>query len=550
MKKKVKFVLLVCAVLLACTLMFTACEEEKPTIDDDGIEEHVHAFGEWYFIKEVTCTENGEKERVCSCGEKETESIEALGHTEITDPAVVPTCTTEGRTRGKHCSTCGEVFVKQKVVNAKGHTEVIDEALPATCTDEGKTEGKHCSECNLVFVEQNPIPVVNHTYDNDEDEKCNVCDFIREVSCKHTQTEVIEAVEPTCTKTGLAEGKKCSKCGEILVAQKKVNMLGHNEVFDQGVDSTCTEEGKTTGRHCARCGTVLVEQKPTALKEHTYVNGACKCGAVAALSEGLDYTLAEDGKSYIVTGLGSCTDKYIVIPSTYKGLPVTAIGDQAFSECENLDGILIPNSVTSIGAYAFKESANLRFITIGKNVASIGGGAFTECTGLIRVDIADIESWCRIEFGYGSGVSNPLYFAHHLYLNNTLVTEVVIPDGITSISAALFEGCRDLKKVIIPDSVTSIGSGAFGYCSYLTDVVIPDSVTSIGSYAFFRCDSLNRVTIGKGVTIIENYAFSETPLAAVIFNGTKQEWNSIEKYRWCTSYYIICCSDGDIYYWD
>lgn len=571
MKKTMKFFWLVCTVLLACTLIFTACDGKKPTTDGDNAEEHTHAFGEWYFIKKVTCTEGGEKERICSCGEKETESVEALGHTEVIDPAVAPTCTTEGRTKGKHCSTCGEIFVKSKVVKEKGHTEVIDEAIPATCTTEGKTEGKHCSACGVVFIEQNPTPVVDHTYDDAEDEKCNICDFTREVSCKHSKTEVISAVAPTCTQNGLTEGKRCSKCGKILVSQKKVDMLRHQEVYDQGVDSTCTEEGKTTGKHCKRCGAVLVEQKPTPLKEHTYVNRECKCGAVAPLSEDLDYTLSEDGKSYIVTGLGSCTDKYIVIPSTYRGLPVTAIGDQAFMEYTNLNGVFIPDSVTSIGARAFKKCENLQNVVIGKNVKVIGFAAFEECRLPGRVDITDMESWCSIEFAYGNVDSNPLYNKLYLYLNNTRVTEVVIPDGITSINDALFagcwtitsvvipdsvtsigasafSGCKMLKNITIPDSVTSIGSAAFSECTGLTNIVIPDSVTNIGSYAFFKCSSLSRITIGKGVKRIEAHAFAESILATVIFNGTKEEWNAIEKGRF--SYYIICCSDGDIFFWD
>ena len=101
-------------------------------------------------------------------------------------------------------------------------------------------------------------------------------------------------------------------------------------------------------------------------------------------------------------------------------------------------------------------------VTIPDSVTSIGDSAFCDCTGLTSVYITDLAAWCGISFG--SSNANPLYFAHNLYLNNELVTALVIPEGVTRIGNDAFYGCTSLTSVIIPDSVTSIGSWAFSGC--------------------------------------------------------------------------------------
>ena len=113
------------------------------------------------------------------------------------------------------------------------------------------------------------------------------------------------------------------------------------------------------------------------------------------------------------------------------GTNVTSIGNEAFAENTNLKIVTIPDSVTSIGNYAFASCEDLTSVTIGAGVTSMGDGAFTYCEGLTSVNITDLAKWCVISFSHPD--SNPLYYAHNLYLNGVKVTDLVIPNNVAYI---------------------------------------------------------------------------------------------------------------------
>ena len=252
-------------------------------------------------------------------------------------------------------------------------------------------------------------------------------------------------------------------------------------------------------------------------------------------SEGLRFTLNEDGSGYTLTGMGVCRDSLLVIPAEHEGLPVTTIGDNAFFSCNGLTGVILPGSITTLEDYAFGGCENLSSALLPDGLPYIGGGMFHDCTSLTQIDL---------------------------------------PASVTGIHTFAFSGCTGLTDTTIPVGVTEIGYGAFDHCTALrsihyggtmaqwqeiakdptwddfteeyvihctdgeipsglmftlredgasyevtgmsprtaTEVVIPAQhkglpVTSIGVSAFKGCQWLTKVTIAEGITTIDDNAF-------------------------------------------
>ena len=192
--------------------------------------------------------------------------------------------------------------------------------------------------------------------------------------------------------------------------------------------------------------------------------------------------------------------------------------------------------------YAFSGRSDLASITIPSTIQSIGEDAFLECDGLKKVYVSSIEDWCKIDFSYPD--ANPLRRGADLYVDNKLVTDVTIPDGVKSIGKYAFYGYSSLKSISFPSSIRSIGEDAFSDCTNLdevyatniedwckikfedefsnpifyarkiyidgelaTDITIPKGITKICDYAFENCDTITNVVIPNSVISIGDSAF-------------------------------------------
>ncbi len=243
------------------------------------------------------------------------------------------------------------------------------------------------------------------------------------------------------------------------------------------------------------------------------VDSSVTLPTVSAAAQAGDFTYeAADGAVTITayTGVGGS----VVIPEVIDGLPVTKIGDYAFSGLTSITSLTIGNSVTGIGMFAISDCSGLTSVTIGNAVTSIGLFAFYGCSSLASVFIpASVTDLGGAAF-YGCSSltaievdgANTVYSSADGVLFNKTRTLLIqcparksgdytVPDGVELIAGDGFSGCKFLTSVTTGNSVTSIGDGAFSDCSGLGRVVIGSGVASIGRAAFEGCLNLTAIDV-------------------------------------------------------
>ena len=185
------------------------------------------------------------------------------------------------------------------------------------------------------------------------------------------------------------------------------------------------------------------------------------------------------------------TDPDVIVPEKVNGQTITAINLFAFRSNQNINSIILPDSITDIGEESFAWCTNLKKVVLPKNLTQINVGLFRKCTSLETIELPKTVTFIDAEAFEGC----------------SSLKEITIPDGVEEIYDDTFDNCTALTKINLPASVTAIASGAFGSCTSLESINL-DNISSIGKFAFYNCTGLTELTLGENPVDISRKAFS------------------------------------------
>lgn len=161
---------------------------------------------------------------------------------------------------------------------------------------------------------------------------------------------------------------------------------------------------------------------------------------------------------------------------------IKKINKEAFYRCENLKEVNLPDGLVEIGEWAFADSS-ITDVIIPDSVTTIGDDAFSGCEA---------------------------------------ITSISIPDSVITMGEGAFSGCLTLSNVTIGKGVSKLSSGVFGGCDNLIDVILSDGVEEIGKYAFSGT-AFSKITIPASVRKIEDGAFDTSYLKTVNYRGSRNQ---------------------------
>ncbi len=345
--------------------------------------------------------------------------------------------------------------------------------------------------------------------------------YLRTKWVKNEYTRFLSISEATGKKSEniavVTAGKKIERLPESTVPIRNIEYMdafGFENVltFIRGFCGVRGSQAKKIRSRVAIAAAAVLAVSAAAIG----VGLAAKQDKEEAAKFGYTYELNADKDGYVLTGTkGEITDGKFVIPETYEGLPVKAIGESAFKNVDKMTEIVIPASVTSVGAYAFQDCDGFTDFTLPATVTEWGEGVFQDCDGFtaFNVSFATVENFSYLfgETGAPSGLVRITVTGtkvpQNAFKNCSNVTEITLVDKVTEIGASAFEGCINLMRLKMQGEGLVIGSRAFYNCGSLVSLTLPNDTTRIGSYAFGNCAKLQVLQGAETLQSIEDHAF-------------------------------------------
>ena len=238
-----------------------------------------------------------------------------------------------------------------------------------------------------------------------------------------------------------------------------------------------------------------------------------ECGKAQAFfySDPWVYALREDGTAEIVRCDQPETVGSLTVPETLNGIPVTAIGDKAFSQCYYLTDVTLPEGITHIGDFAFEDCTDIETLTIPGTVTSMGCNPFIGTT--IRLQLAARNTALEQQGAFLLDRETKRLICCQSSPEGTeeAPATLAIPTGTREIGDYAFSR-SDAAQVVLPAGVTKIGRCAFQRCLDLVSVTLPEGVEEIGDHAFQRCSKLEEVNLPDSVTHLGRNPFAGSPV--------------------------------------
>ena len=235
---------------------------------------------------------------------------------------------------------------------------------------------------------------------------------------------------------------------------------------------------------------------------------------------GMVFTLNSDKTGYIISAKGSATGN-VIIPDTYRGLPVVAIGDRAFFNKSDVTSVTFgeDSNVKSIGTLAFANCSYLASMNLPDRLETIGNNAFASCR-MLAVDMVipeGVKTISQNAFAYCAVTSIVLpesltTIEKYAFTDCKGLTEIIIPNNVKTVGEYAFAACENVSSIVLGSKLEEIGIYAFSRCNKTVSLEIPDNVRSLGEGAFYQCEALVTVDLGEGITAIGAGAFNSTKL--------------------------------------